>query len=207
VKIFLFTYGVFRFMELIPLIFIKNRKIYLEKNSEYVSLEGFLELKNENKRLYILDLDGIDKDKPNLCTFQRLSSFYDLWVDFGPRNIGDFVDATMTGVTDLTLRKKLCPQVTIADIKDLIENKIYSNIDFLEETYYENLDGLVNFNSKEDLESNYGYVNYLKKAGKITKIYIYESELKNRSYWENIPPEGFLVDFNKIKEFKNAFRK
>ena len=194
-------------MELIPLIHIKNRKIYLEKNSEHVSLEDFLELKNENKRVYILDLDGIEKNKPNLCTFQRLSSFYELWVDFGPRNLGDFVDATMTGATDLTLRKKLCFKVNIIDIKELIENKIYINVDFSEEPYYENLDGIVNFNSRDELESKYEFVSYLKKLGQNKKIYTYESDLANRSYWKNISVEGFLVDFNKIKEFKNAFRK
>jgi len=194
-------------MELIPLIFIKNRKIYLEKNSDFISLKDFLQLTNEKKRLYILDLDGIEKDKPNLCTFQRLSSYYDLWVDFGPRDLGDFVDATMTGVTDLTIRKKLCPQLNITDIKELIENKIYSNIDFSEEISFENLDGIVNFNSRDDLENNYKYGGYLKIAGQNNKIYTYEKELKNSSYWKSINVEGFLVDFNKIKEFSNAFRK
>ncbi|KYK27669.1 hypothetical protein AYK20_08045 [Thermoplasmatales archaeon SG8-52-1] len=194
-------------MEIIPLIFIKNRKIYLEKDSEHIPIEKFLQLKNENRRAYILDLDGIEKDKPNLCSYQKLSGFYDLWVDFGPRNLGDFVDATMTGVTDLTIRGKLCPQLNITDIKELIENKIYSNIDFSEERPYEKLDGIVNFNSREYLESNYKYGSYLKKVGKDKKIYTYESELKNRSYWENIDLEGFIVDFNKIKEFKDAFRK
>ena len=194
-------------MELIPLIFIKNRKIYLEKDSEHIPIEKFLQLKNENKRLYILDLDGIEKDKPNLCSYQKLSGFYDLWVDFGPRDLGDFVDATMTGVTDLTIRKKLCPQLNITDIKELIENKIYSNIDFSEDISFENLDGIVNFNSRDELENNYKYGGYLKIAGQNKKIYTYEKELKNRSYWKSINVEGFLVDFNKIKEFRNAFRK
>lgn len=194
-------------MEFIPLIYIKNRKIYLEKNGETISLKDFLQIPIENKRLYILDLDGIERDKPNLCTLQRLSSFYDIWVDFGPRDLGDFVDATMAGVIELTLRKKLCPHLNINDVKEIIENKIYRNIDFSEEIFFDNLDGLVNFNSREEIESDYKYGSYLKKVGKNKKIYSYESDLENKSYWANINIEGFLVDFKKIKEFKNAFRK
>lgn len=194
-------------MEVIPLIYIKNRNIYLEKDGSFISLKDFLQVAKENKRIYILDLDGIEKDKPNLCTFQKLSSFFELWVDFGPRDLGDFVDATMTGVTDLTLRKKLCPQLNITDIKELIENKIYSNFDFSEEISYENLDGIVNFNSREEIESNYKYGSYLKNIGQNKIIYTYESELKNHAYWNNINLEGFLVNFNKIKEFNDAFRK
>lgn len=194
-------------MEFIPLIYIKNRIIYLEKNGEIISLKDFLQLPIDNKRLYILDLDGIEKDKPNLCTFQRLSSFYDIWVDFGPRDLGDFVDATMTGAIELTLRKKLCPHLNVNDVKEIIENKIYRNIDFSEEIYFDNLDGLVNFNSREEIESDYKYGSYLKKVVKNKKIYTYESGLENKSYWANINMEGLLVDFKKIKEFKNAFRK
>jgi uncharacterized protein related to proFAR isomerase len=191
-------------MDLIPLIHMKNRKIHLEKNGDPISLREFSQIVEENIKLYILDLDGIEKDKPNLCTYQRISSSHDLWVDFGPRDLGDVVDATMAGATDITLRKNLCPQLHITDIKEITENKIYANIDFTESISFENEDGLVNFNSREETERNYKYGSYLKRIGVNNKIYSYESELKNRSYWDHFNVKGLLVDLNKIKEFKNA---
>ena len=88
------------------MIYIKSRKIRIGRNSDSMSLKDFLKLTEDKKKIYIFDMDGLEKDKPNLCTYQRLSSFVELWVDNGPRNIGDVVDSTMAGATDITLRKK-----------------------------------------------------------------------------------------------------
>ncbi len=191
-------------MDLIPLIHMKNRKIHAEKTEISVPLKEFLKKVDEEKKIYILDLDGIEKDKPNLCTYQRLSDAYELWVDFGPRNIGDIVDATMAGATDITLRRNLCPQLNISDIRELSENKIYSNIDFAEELSYNDADGLVNFNTREELEANFKHSGLFKGTTLKRKIYSYESDPKNCSYWKRFGVEGLLVDINKLKEFNNG---
>ena len=191
-------------MEIVPLIYVKNRKIHVEKTSSPVSLDGFLKQVDEEMKIYILDLDGIEKDKPNLCTYQRLSSSCDLWVDFGPRNLGDIVDATMAGATNITLRKNLWPQLFISDIKEITENKIYANIDFAEDLSFYDADGLVNFNSREEIERNFKYCDFFKRMTTKSKTYSYETDLKNRTYWERFSIEGLLVDINKLKEFKNA---
>lgn len=191
-------------MDLIPLIYMKNRKIHLEKDGESISSKEFSNLIEDNSKIYILDLDGIEKDKPNLCTFQRFSSLYELWVDFGPRDLGDVVDATMSGVTDITLRKNLYPQLNIADIKEITENKVYTNIDFKDDITSEEADGLVNFNSREDTEKDFNYRSSLKKLGENNRIYSYESKLQNQTYWKYFEIDGLLVDLGKIKEFKNA---
>jgi hypothetical protein len=192
-------------MDLIPLIYMKNRKIHAEKTRSSVSLEEFLKQVDEEMKIYILDLDGIEKDKPNLCTYQRLSGAHDLWVDNGPRNLGDIVDATMAGATDITLRKNLCPNLYVSDIREIYENKIYANIDFAEDLSFYDADGLVNFNSREEIASNFKYSDLFKRTILKNKIYSYESDLKNRSYWECCGVEGLLVDVNKLKEFKNGF--
>ena len=87
-------------MEIIPLIRMEKRKILDDALSDNV-----LEQIDEEQIIYILDMDGIEKDKPNLCIYQRLSKSHDLRIDNGPRNLGDVVDATMAGATDITLRK------------------------------------------------------------------------------------------------------
>ncbi|KYK29779.1 hypothetical protein AYK20_00150 [Thermoplasmatales archaeon SG8-52-1] len=196
-------------MENIPLIKLKKRKVLGHNNS---SFKNILEKFNENEKIYILDFDGIEKNKPNLCTFQRLSHSYNLWVDFAPRNLGDVVDAVMAGATAITLRKPHWPNIEITDIKDITENEIYTNIDFeykgkydFREAYKHQIDGFVNFYTKEKIESNFQDSDYLKTIGMKNKIYTYESDIKNISYWKGFNIKGVLVDFDKIKEFKNGF--
>jgi len=191
-------------MDLIPLIRMKNRNIYPGQSQDPLSFEEFLKKIDEDTKIYILDLDGIEKDKPNLCTYQRLSSSHDLWVDNGPRNLGDIVDAVTAGATDITLRINLCQKLNISDIKEISEDKIYTNIDFTEDLSFYDTDGLVNFNTREEIETNFKYGEFFKKITIKNKIYSYESDLNNISYWKHFGVEGLLVDLNEFKEFKNA---
>jgi len=191
-------------MKFIPLIYMNDRKIYPGKTSDPISIIDFLKQAEKIKKIYILDLDGVEQDKPNLCTYQRLAGQIDFWVDSGPRDKGDVVDATMSGATDITLRKKLCPNLQVSEIKEISENKIYEKIDFNEEPPFNDIDGFVNFNRKEEIEGTFEYRDKLKKKSANNSIYSYENELKNLNYWKHFNVEGLLVDFNKVKEFKNA---
>ncbi len=194
-------------MNIIPLIKMKKRKIlgpYSEKD--------IFEKISENQKIYILDNDGIEKDKPNLCTFQRKSSNYELWVDYGPRNLGDVVDAFMAGAERVTIRPSLWPNLNISDIREISENKVYVNIDiervqkiryFFEYGY----DGIVNFNSKDIIESNFKYSDYLRQYRLKNTLYAYENESKNINYWKMLGVKGLLVDFDKFEEFKKWIRK
>jgi uncharacterized protein related to proFAR isomerase len=187
-------------MEIIPLIYMKKRKIFVDKTKSSLPQKEFFKKFETEKKIYILDLDGIEKNKPNLCTYQRLSNKYDLWVDFGPRNIGDVVDATMAGATDITLRKHLSPELNISDIRELSENKIYGNIDFDEELSNNNVDGFVNFYKKEEIESDFKYSDLFKRRIQKKKTYCYESNPKNWPYWKRYGVKDFIIDINRKKE-------
>ena len=187
-------------MEIIPTITMKKRKIL---NQESEKKDIFDQIK-EDALLYILDLDGIEKDKPNLCTYQRLSGSHELWVDFGPRNIGDVVDTTMAGATDVTLRKNLCPELTLLEIREIMDNKIYADESYRNEPSLYDFDGFVNFNSKKDLGSSFKQEYFLKSMLSKIKMYTYETDIKNLTYWKNYGIDGLLVDFSNYKEFKNA---
>lgn len=191
-------------MKIIPLIYMKNRKIHIGEAQNPVTLKEFLKQVENEDKIYILDLDGIEKDEPNLCTYQRLPDSYELWVDFGPRNLGDIMDATMAGATDITLRKKLCPQLQISEIKEITENNIYETVDIAESFSMYDVDGLINFNSREKIEADFKFEAILKQKLPKSKIYSYESDLKNRPYWESFNISGLLVDIDKLKEFKDA---
>lgn len=177
-------------MEIIPFIKMKRRKII---DSSYSSIEEALDGIEKDQTLYILDLDGTEKGKPNLCTFQKLSPDYQLWVDYGPRNLGDVVDIFMAGATDITIRKNLCPNLKISDIREISENKIYVNIDFEEQKLFsgddlflKDYDGLVNFNGKEKIEQDFKYSDFLNRIRMRNKIYCYENEAKNSFFLESI---------------------
>ena len=195
-------------MEIIPFITLKNRKII----NSTISLDKLSQYTKEEEKLYILDLDGIEKDKPNLCTFQKISSNYQLWIDCGPRTLGDVVDIFMTGAESVTLRKTLFSSLNISDIREISENKVYLKIDFQDykkyniyNSFLKEYDGFVNFNNKEEIEQDFKFEEFLNKIHMQNKIYFYEKEIKNRNFWEKIGATGLMVDIDKLKEFKNGF--
>lgn len=186
-------------MEFIPIINLQKGKI----------IEDISKKIDEFKKIYVLDLDGIEKDKPNFDIYQKLSVSVDLWVDNGPRTLGDVVDTFMAGATDITIRRNLCPKLKVSDIRDVSENKIYVNIDFEEKKafdenmFFHDVDGLINFVDKKKIELNTDYGKYLNKIKLEKKIYSYESTPKNLSFWKDFGIEGLLVDIGKFKEFKD----
>jgi uncharacterized protein related to proFAR isomerase len=191
-------------MEIIPLITLKKRKIMEDTSSGDV-----LKKIKDDSILYILDLDGIEKDNPNLCTFQRLSPLYELWVDFGPRDLGDVVDAFMAGATTITIRNRLCPQLSVSHIREISENKVYANIDLeninmlnIDDLFFYDSDGLVNLNNKAIIDQEFRYSDYLNNLKRKNKLYSYDSNPENLSFWKQYGTEGLLVNINKIEEFK-----
>jgi len=186
-------------MQIIPLIEINNKKI---QNSER------LEKLTEDDLLYVIDLDGIEKDKSNLDIYQKLSKKYQLWIDAAPRKLGDVVDIFMAGATNITLRKTFYPQLNLERIREVTENKIYENIEIYNQTvlyddfFFEDVDGLINFYSREELEQDFKKYEVIKNFSTKNKIHIYENNKQNIEYWNKFNPEGFLVDISKYWEFK-----
>jgi len=107
-------------MKIIPLIYFQKRKIYAEKDGDALSLKELLSYLDKDTEIYVYDKDGIGRDKPNLCTYPKLSKHCKLWVDWGPRSLGDIVDAVMAGATNITLRKNLWPKADISNIREMI---------------------------------------------------------------------------------------
>lgn len=196
-------------MKIIPLIHLKKRKILLEKGGDLISLDDLLEKFNKDRKIYVLDLDGIEKYKPNLCLYPKLSEKYNIWVDAGPRSIGDVVDSIMAGAINITIRKKIWPELSIPAIKEITDYEIYSDINpknqKVQSIYLSSLndvDGLVSLTNKNQLDADFKYTSFLKNMCTKYKIYAYDSNQKNFSYWKNIGVAGLLVDMRKAMEFK-----
>ena len=199
-------------MEIIPLIHMKDRKPHLEGKECPSLLAETLEQLDEGSSIYFLDADGIEKDKPNLCTYQRLPSRQNMWIDAGPRVLGDVVDVVMAGATTIIVRQNLWPKLDIERIKEFTENEIYTGVDL--KTQAKNLnnvllpsgiDGVVLLNNREEIEKDFKIADFVKnlisKSGQ-RKLYVYDSNLENVTYWEKRGAVGLLVDINKIEEFK-----
>ena len=189
-------------MQIFPLLELNNRKI---QNPD------LLENINEDDFLYVIDLDGIEKDKPNLCHYQKLSKKYQLWIDNAPRTLGDVVDAFLAGAENVTIRKTFYPQVNLESIREITENKIYANIemyknaDLYKDGFFENVDGLVNFYEKNVLEKDLEKKDAIKNYSLKNKLYVFEKDVNSTDYWQNFNLEGFIVDLLKYKEFKQKW--
>ena len=88
-----------------------------------LSFNEILEHVDKDVNIYVLDIDGIEKDKPNLCLYQDLSKSHVLWVDTGPRVLGDIVDVIMAGATNITIRNNLWRGLDVSSIKEITDRK------------------------------------------------------------------------------------
>lgn len=195
-------------METIPLVYVKNKRIQIEKDRKNISLDDVLENVTKDKDIYFLDVDGIEKNKPNLCTYQKIAEKRNIWVDAGPRVLGDVVDLLMAGANKITIRPHLFPIEEIPSIKDVTENMIYSVVDLLKDEensfafsqLFPSIDGLVFFSDRKKIEGDFKKEDLLKSLCTKYKVYVAETDEKNIPYWNKIGGSGVLLD---LKTYKN----
>lgn len=190
-------------MEIIPLITLKKRKMIAE-NEDIITIEDLKNLVKKDDSIYFYDLDGIDRDKPNLCIFQNLSTSHQMWIDSGPRVLGDIVDLVMAGATRITLRKNVWLNLDISSVKEITESKIFIGIDTLNNeiknidmSLFSDVDGYVYFGNKSDFERDFKLSSKLRNLCKNYSIYVYEKNKNNISFWENLGVTGVLMDLKK----------
>lgn len=187
-------------MEITPILTLDKR---ISTNEQSDLLKNLSNL-DSYKILYVLDLYGINKDKPNLYVYQKLSRDFDLWIDSGPRNLGDVVDNFLAGATAITIREKYWPNVDVSRIREISENKIYLNLDTnaLENLDYYDVDGLVNFKTGEEVERDFKLGSLIKQTVLKKQTFCYEKDIKNITYWKSLGIDKFLVDIDKIGDFE-----
>ena len=195
------------------MIHLKKRKIMIEGEEYRPTSNEILEQFDKDVNIYVLDSDGIEKNKPNLCLYQNLSKSHILWVDTGPRVLGDIVDVIMAGAINITVRNNLWREVDVSSIKEITENKIYTSADLKSQgdlnteifPLYD-VDGLVIFGGKNRVEKDFKHWGFIKNSCIKHEVYAYERDPKNIKYWRNLGVTGVLVEINRIKEFrKNEF--
>jgi len=188
-------------MKTIPLIKLQNKKIIPEHEKLLSNIE-------EDQTIYVHDLDGITRNKPDLCVYQKISKKYDLWIDSAPRNLGDIVDIFLTGAASVIIRKKYYPQINIGKIREISENKIYTTITTIDEdTLYTNSDGLILINSEEQTNLDIQKTDIIKKYANQKEVFVYEPEIDNINYWLSLSIAGIITDIENYEEAKNWIQK
>ena len=188
-------------MKIIPLITIKKGELLTSDFNKII--KDTLD-KYKDKILYLYDLDGINRNKPNLCLFQKLSKTHELWVDAGPRSIGDIVDVIVSGASKITIRLDLFELSDILSINEILENEIYLSITDKNNSKHnnikKNLDILKLVNDKIISKIENKYKNLQDFLDEESYIYI-SSKNDVKKIKTNI--SGYIIDIEKIEEYKN----
>lgn len=173
-----------------------------------LSLSDLFDAVPSDEKVYLYDHDGIEKDKPNLCLYQKLSERYTLWVDGGPRTSGDVVDMLMTGITTLTVRQTVWRSIDLSTIKELTENEVFLFAGIFNNTVIspstEQLGqeaGVVLFSSDAQMDSR-RYQHLLHTGKKGYKVFVYDGSLDHFKYWKNKDITGLITDLPYWKKVK-----
>jgi hypothetical protein len=133
---------------------------------------------------------------------------YNLWIDSGPRNLGDIVDSIMAGAKSITIRKNKWENFETSDIKEISENQVFiliddqiNEINLFESNVNKEFDGAVLFEKKEEIENDFIFKSHIKDICLKTDVYTYESDITKYRFWENIGVKGLLVPLDVIEVF------
>lgn len=192
-------------MDLFPLIHLKHRKILESPHSDLASYRTMLEPYKDTV-IYLLDMDGTEKNRPNLDVYQHLTGMYTLWVDAGPRRLGDVVDILMAGASRVTIRPDRWDITDLTVLRDITENLLYISVvdddSIKRDLPLNQADGIVSFSPKLKYDADFKQQSYLKELCRKQHLYVYETEAQQSSYWKQFGVAGLLADINKIEEFK-----
>jgi hypothetical protein len=183
-------------MEIIPF-------IHLTKQFEKETLPSFnlKEMKETHNisDLYIIDKEGIEKNRPRFCFYQRYSSLFDLWVDAGPRSIEDIVDNVFAGAKRIVIRATLWSEPSIASIRELTENDIFLAISLdgvINNTYpkilFNEVDGVIIFIPKEFQKIGFKHESTINRVSEKKPCYIFSNN--DISFWKEKNIKGYLQD-------------
>ncbi len=113
---------------MIPIIYIKKKKI-VDDNGRILKVskeigEVIKSLGKEYGEVYLVDIDGLEKNKADLNLYGKLSHD-SLWIDAGPRFLGDLVDLFVAGASKVTIRWKMMDMQTMREARRICEGKIF----------------------------------------------------------------------------------
>jgi hypothetical protein len=193
-------------MEIIPVIYISGKKIYLQKSGPPLSIDDFLDKEITYEMLYLLDNDGITYDKPNFGLYTQLSQRYSLWVDAAPRTLDDVVDQVFAGAANITIRKPVLHGDDYLSIRELTEDKLYLALDAQELKHHgtyiraPGIDGTIAIADALDLMHNLFIKDSIRSLSHNNTLYALESNPENFNFWRTINLAGLIVELQEIEK-------
>ena len=192
-------------MEIVPLIYVKNKKIIGGMESKIISLADLLDTTDE--KIYLKDIDGIEKNKPNLNLYQKLSETRKLWIDAGPRVLGDIVDLVMAGGGSLTIQMDLFASKDVSAVKEVTECDVYIGIreEQLERDFsplsLDDMTGAVVYANKNTEHIDFyadAVKGFLKRCKK--RVYVAGATEKTATYWKELGAYGLIVELEAMRK-------
>ncbi|UCE37391.1 MAG: hypothetical protein JSW00_18340 [Thermoplasmata archaeon] len=102
-----------------------------DSEREYIKIEDLMDkLKEDFKRVFIVDLNGINRDKPQLELIKRLSTKMELWVDGGSRYAEGAIDILIAGSEKVVLGTKTLRSIEELDKACELSQNIVLGIDY-----------------------------------------------------------------------------
>jgi len=192
-------------MKIVPVVYVKDKKIWAKKDGEAISIDDILELFKADEEIYVLDESGIEENKPEFPIYQTLSERYTIWADAGPRILDDIVDIVMGGAANVVIRERIFSANDLPDVKEFTDCLIYSYIDLQKDEDHAlsmspYIDGLVICNDRNQFEEDFKLCESLKNLCKKYNIYVFEQNRENTKYWEEFGVTGVLLYLEKTKQ-------
>ncbi len=123
-------------MQLIPAMSIMSGRVVVVKDGQYDFLRNEdgrfrnpvnVVQEQETEEVFILDIDGIETNKPDLNLILKLSAHKDVWVDAGSQTAGDAADVLISGAARAVMGTKTMKDFEqLAEAVDLSANIIFS---------------------------------------------------------------------------------
>jgi len=184
----------------------------IKKTKEIADL--FTRLNTNNNKVssaYLLDISGIEKNRPTLSLHQYTHRWFDTIVDAGCHHIGDVVDSILAGANIVVIRPDLWEEPDFRSIRDISQTHIYIWYDPLKKNnentksplltsepdgiifYADHLEAPLSFDIREKLKtmiSIHGTKN----------VFVFDSLKKHEKEWNQYGMNTLIVDKKKIEE-------
>ena len=106
----------------IPLIYVRNGKVI---DGDGRKIRDWKEKVNKFTEIYIMDLDGIERNEPNLDFYQSI--FKRKWIDAYPRRFEDVMDLVVAGGDKIVIREGFSDK-DIDKVFDEIDIDLYLSV-------------------------------------------------------------------------------
>ena len=119
-------------MEVMPAVSIKRKKVVIIEGDEYVPVGEPVDILRElerkgYERFYIMDIEGIERNRMQIPVIDRLASEFTIWLDGGFRKLGDIEDGLVLGAEMAVVSSKSIRSMEeVRKATELSENIVFS---------------------------------------------------------------------------------